>query len=331
MTRMHPPRVALLAFALACTTERPGASDTVIVRWLPVRYVTDRFLVTPVTERGDTLELYTDTGGGSNMLWAPTVSRLGLVADSVTLDGQPARLVELPPLRDSARIPLPGGPEPLHGRFIVMPADTLGIAADGFLGRLWFADRVWVMDYPARTLAFVSRPPDPSERGHQVRLYFKTQRGSMGRRAMHFPRIRIAVAGDSIDLLFDTGARVTLTDSAQAVFASLGMPGPQHRGSSFIAKSVFDRWRAEHPDWRVVERADRLGPTPLPMIEVPLISVAGHDVGPVWFAMRPDRNFHDYMSQWMDQRIDGALGGSALKYFRVTVDYPGATATFERP
>jgi hypothetical protein len=38
-----------------------------------------------------------------------------------------------------------------------------------------------------------------------------------------------------------------------------------------------------------------------------------------------------YMSQWMDRRVEGALGGSALAFFRVTVDFPDAVAVFERP
>lgn len=49
------------------------------------------------------------------------------------------------------------------------------------------------------------------------------------------------------------------------------------------------------------------------------------------FTRRPDRNFQQYMSQWMDRPIVGALGGSALRYLRVTVDYPGAVAVFEKP
>jgi hypothetical protein len=46
--------------------------------------------------------------------------------------------------------------------------------------------------------------------------------------------------------------------------------------------------------------------------------------------MRPDRSFHEFMSQWMDRRVDGALGGSVLGRFRVTLDYPAGLATFER-
>jgi hypothetical protein len=46
--------------------------------------------------------------------------------------------------------------------------------------------------------------------------------------------------------------------------------------------------------------------------------------------MRPDRAFHEWMAQWMDRPLDGALGGSALRYFRVLVNYPEGYAAFER-
>ena len=51
-------------------------------------------------------------------------------------------------------------------------------------------------------------------------------------------------------------------------------------------------------------------------------------VGPVWFVQRPDASFREYMAQMMDMPIDGAIGGSALKYFRMVIDYPNATAYF---
>lgn len=35
------------------------------------------------------------------------------------------------------------------------------------------------------------------------------------------------------------------------------------------------------------------------------------------------------MSQFMDRRVEGALGGSALRYLRIRLDYPGGTASFE--
>jgi hypothetical protein len=158
---------------------------------------------------------------------------------------------------------------------------------------------------------------------HQITLGFKTD--STGQRVLSFPRIRVEIDGDSLDLLFDTGATVRLAPEAMA---QLGGQEPE-RGTSFITSTIVRRWRTRHSDWRVIEDAD-LNRSGMAMIEVPRIAVAGHTVGPVWFTERPDRNFHEYMSQFMDQRVEGALGGSALQYFRVTADYPRAVAGFSR-
>ena len=62
------------------------------------------------------------------------------------------------------------------------------------------------------------------------------------------------------------------------------------------------------------------------MIEVPQVTIAGLSVGPVWFTQRPDAAFREWMSQMMDKPVDEAIGGSALKYLRVVLDYPGKTA-----
>jgi hypothetical protein len=50
----------------------------------------------------------------------------------------------------------------------------------------------------------------------------------------------------------------------------------------------------------------------------------------VWFTWRPDREFHEWMAQWMDMPTEGALGGSAFKTLRITVDWIGGRAVFER-
>jgi len=45
------------------------------------------------------------------------------------------------------------------------------------------------------------------------------------------------------------------------------------------------------------------------MIQVPNVEVAGLGSGPVWFTTRPNSNFHQFMSKFMDKQVDGALGG----------------------
>ncbi len=320
-------RLARAAVAAAALLAAPAlaAAQQAAVR-LPARFVADRVTVAPVLASGDTLLLYTDTGGGANMLWPATVDRLKLPVEVRAMGRDTARIVTLPPMSDAARIPLPNPVPPFQQSFLVFasPFDD-PMSRDGFLGRTWFADRVWIFDYPAGTLSLAPNRPRPAAPGaHAVPLGFQTDSAS-GARTTHFPRIRVEIDGDSLDLLFDTGASVVLTDSARARF-----PGPAVRGTSFITDSVFERWRARHPDWTVIPNADRTI-AGMPMIEVPLVSIGGHRVGPVWFTVRPERNFRVGMSRWMDRRIDGAIGGSALRYLRVTVDYPNAVAEFERP
>jgi hypothetical protein len=135
------------------------------------------------------------------------------------------------------------------------------------------------------------------------------------------------VDGESLDLLFDTGATVELTAEAHR---QLGEAAPATQATSFITSSVLGHWRARHPDWPVIPGADR-SVTGMAMIQVPEVRIADLGVGPVWFTERPDANFHQYMAQWMDRPVEGALGGDALRFFRVTVDYPAAVARFEVP
>lgn len=291
---------------------------------LPVRYDDHRFYVRPVLAGGDTLEFYTDTGGGEMMIYPEVVRRLGLRPDTALTDGRPIASVAFPGFRPGAGIPTGGGRTP--GRLIVFPPHPLVSSAEhGFLGQGWFSGRVWTFDYPGRKLLLRAPgdlPQTPPE--HRVPLFFKTD--SAGARVLDFPRIRVLVDGDSLDLLFDTGATTVVADS---VVARLADGRPARRATSFISESVAARWRQRHPDWRVVQGAEH--PTGLAMIEVPRISVAGHEVGPVWFTYRLDRSFSQFMSPLMDRAVVGALGGTALQYFRVTVDYPGAVAVFERP
>lgn len=309
--------------ALGLLAAAPAAAQTAAgLRQLPVRYDHHRYFVTPVLESGDTLALYTDTGGGTNMLWPETVARLGLSGEWLRQGSDSVRLVALPPMRDGAAIPLPAAPPPFGERFLVFGSGEFP-EGDGFLSRTWFAGRVWLFDYPAGTLALIEGEPPPVAPGHRVPLHFQTD--SAGNRTTHFARVTAVVDGDTLDLLFDTGATTTLTPAA---LEALGDGGPAKRGTSFIIRSVFERWRERHPEWRVIEGADAVGNAP--MIEVPRVTIAGHEVGPVWFTGRADRAFQEYMAQWMDRPLHGALGGSAFKYFRILVNYPEGYAEFGR-
>ncbi|MGH7617515.1 MAG: hypothetical protein ACREPM_09835 [Gemmatimonadaceae bacterium] len=321
--------VVAVAWSVACGRTAPPASTPIR---LPARVVSDRFVATPVTTNGDTLDFFLDTGGGLNMLWPSAVARLKLSPKQVELGGDDGGsekwgAVDFPRFVPAASIP--SAMQSMLGERLGVPptAESLDSASarDGFLGRFWFADRIWVLDYPTGQLAMwpAGTPALPAG-PHQTRLGFLSN--VVGHRSTQFPRIRVLVDGDSVDMLFDTGATITLTPSAAA---ALGDGGPTSRGGSFVAQSVFERWRSRHPDWRVIEGADSLGRRALPMIEVPAVSVGGYTVGPSWWAMRPDVNYAPY-KEWMDRPIHASVGGSVLHFFRVTLDYPHAVATFER-
>lgn len=324
--RCSPMRSLLLntigLIALA-TVWAPSASAQSIAtaQQIPTHFQAHRIYATPVAANGDTLRLYTDTGGGRlPILLKPTVDGLDLpIRDTVSQGQRSIPITTFPTLQNP-----PPFPQPQSSRVAVLPpgrqAQLLDLG-DGMLGQHWFAGRRWTFDYDAKRLLLHEGPMDPPVPTHTASLGFQTD--STGQRTNNHPRIEATVDDSTYSFLFDTGATTVLTDSAQA---ALG--GPKRRGSSFVVASVFDRWRENHPEWRVVEGGSpyRKG---TPLIRVPSVTIAGHTVGPVWFERRPDRAFQQ-MSASMDQPVQGALGGSLFQYFRITVSYPEGWASFER-
>src|SRR5262249_38741410 len=132
----------------------------------------------------------------------------------------------------------------------------------------------------------------------------------------------VEVDGDSLLLIFDTGATVWLTDSAMTAMHD---GRPAERSWSLVRNATYRAWRAKHPEWRVIERADQGNGSE--MIEVPAIRIAGFDVGPVWFGTIPDRPANAPPVP-LRTRLDGTLGGDALRFFSVTVDYPAQVMVF---
>lgn len=276
----------------------------------------------PETPSGDSVRFCTDTGGGVLGVREGVARRLGWLEE-----GEAATTIPFPSFRTGAAIPGPGaGPATLH----VFP-DTARIplleACDGFLGARWFAGRSWTLDYPAGELRRLRGGLPDSMPGERVPLGFQVD--STGERTSHFPRIEVAVAGDTLSMLLDTGAQARPSDSARRVLDVPGDTGGRV-ATSFVVASVFERWHREHPDWRVLEGAGTLGGGQ-PMIRVPAVELGELAVGPVWFTRRPDRGFQRVLGKWMDRPVQGALGGSALRHLRMTISYPDAVAVVARP
>lgn len=302
-----------------------SATIKVNVTELPTQYAAGLFFVTPVTVEGDTLLFYTDTGGGKNMLYKHPVSNLHLETHWVEYPlgtDDSVEVAALPSLVPQQTIPFPSIHSSIGHWFFVKKAPSRYQQFTGFLARMWFAGRVWDFNYPEQSLGVVvsyDRFSVPEQ--HRVPLGFQTDEA--GHRTTNFARIQAVIAGDTLDFLFDTGAHVRLTEHAQAK-----LRGPAVRGTSFIEPSIYKEWHRQHPEWPVIENSDKM--LGAPMIQVPEITIAGYTVGPVWFNVRSEGAFYEYMSQWMDQKIGGALGASAFKYFRIIVDYPNAVALFDK-
>jgi len=279
---MSPALVVAALLAAASPEPTPGHP-----RMLPADLVENRFVLTPRLEDGRQVRLYSDTGGGHTLLSPELVSAVGL-----------------PVVHPDASIPAPGG-SPL-----VMPLTQLGPGLDGFLGQDWFAGRTWTFDYPGKRLLLRAGGDLPSGPRSSFHL------PKPGPEVAAFGRITIEVDGAPLDVLFDTGATTELVPEA---LVRVGDGRPAQRATSFMKAAIFDGWRKAHPDWPVIEKAETR--TGADMIRVPVIVVAGQKIGPVWFTRRPDKAFDEFMSSMTDAPVVGALGGSGLRYFRITVDY----------
>lgn len=303
---------------------------------IPTRFEADRVFATPTTADGQSLRLYTDTGGGANLLCRKAALRLRLPLEPLPPDaeleaelGSNLARATLPEFRADAGIPANADGD---GSLLVHECkDRNGASAaslgEGLLSQHWFAGRVWTWDYPARRLTLEDAGWKAPSAAHRAPLGFKP--ASDASPAFHMPRITVRIDGRDLDLLLDTGATGYPT---RVALAAQPAPAPVNgaRATSFITTSTLDAWHAAHPDWTVVGNADDLLAPRLRAraIRVPQVEIAGWTVGPVWFTERPDPAFRTMMSSMTDRPVEGALGGNALAAFRMTLDYPGAAAYF---
>jgi hypothetical protein len=184
---------------------------------------------------------------------------------------------------------------------------------DGMLGRAWFGEGRWAFDHPAGTLA--QAPNDNSAYRSTVALGKREHptHGTTG----PLLRIPVMVSGDTIQLLFDTGAR--MQDDRGEMSAT-----------SFISDSLFNHWHVEHPEWVVVPAKDHSLGSPADQIFVPEVIIGTRTIGPVVFTVRAKENFHVLSRHFMDRPVVGALGANALSLLGAFIlDYPGALLMME--
>jgi hypothetical protein len=292
-------------------------------------YLSDRFFAVGLTPRGDTMTLFLDTGDMSRV-WEGTAERVGMLPKMVNTTRGAVRVAGLPTFRSGHGLPQPS--LGLHQVIVTPPIDRfdtlMSTHTDGQLGTNWFAGRRWTLDYPAHRLVLHgARMPAAPAGAHQTPLGFPMD--ADGLRVANNAGFIVEIDGDSLYMLFDTGATVWLTDSAlSAVNDGL----PSERAISLAWGWLFNRWKERHPDWRVIPGADSMSKDAL--IEVPSVRVAGFDVGPVWFRSLSSANTpppaRPEGAPLLGSRVSGTIGGNVLRHFLIQLDYPRGLAWFVR-
>lgn len=289
---------------------------------LPSKFENNLIYLNPKLNDGTTVLFFTDTGGGWNAISKELSDKYQWKLESRQAGNDTIEVTEMPSFDKSAWIPKAGLNNWWAGQLQVVPIKELSKTKhhDGTLGGRWHAEKVIDFNYPDKSIAILLEAPS-GDNFSKVQLGF--QKNQAGNYTMAFPSIDISIEGKIIPMLLDTGASAWPSKEA---LSQLDISGEQV-ATSFIIASIFDDWVKSHPEWTVVDKACLLSKQP--MIRVPQVKIAGNVVGPVWFTRRDDHNFHQYMSSMMDRQIDGALGGSALKYLRIIVDYPNEQALVE--
>ena len=303
---------------------------------IPVRYDEHRFLAQPITEQGDTLTFMIDSGISGFFMYRNEAERIGLELETIEFGGVEATRTAFPNFKPGASIP-PALSMPYaesrqiivttYEPFYAVEGDTTSpnvkAGWSGLLGAPWLYGRVWTFDYAQGKLFLREDGLLPEHSSSDVtELEFNHDQHTTVRHYM--TRIQAEIDGEEVHLFFDTGASMYVSED---VLAALSDGRAAVRESSFIRQSLIDRWRSRHPDWRYFEKGANGRAADL--IEVPTMKIAGHTIGPVWFLSGGrDQQWEGFFS---DKKTDGALGGSALKYFtRVTVDYNRGIAVFEK-
>ena len=300
----------------------------------------ERFYIKMASASGDTLLAFGDSGGGISMLPAP-------VADKFKLDSKvhlgllrglmPFRYICFSDLVTDAHIP---PPDPLRSFVIRRPFGRVTVPTlfvppmddevkfimksmpfDIFLGQNFFMGKAWTIDYKNQQV-WVNTPVAASETGKPGVQHVGFKKNKNKENVNGHGSFFIEVDGEVIEVLFDTGATIVLSENGKKLLRT----NRKTIGGSFIAASVFDKWQQKHPEWKCYPKSDMNSD----IIEVPKITIGGNEVGPVLFAKRNDEVWSQGMIQTMDTVVKGAIGGSALKYLKVMIDYNTDLIKFEK-
>lgn len=289
--------ISALFFGTAFTSNAPVLNVSI----LPALFENNLIYVKVPVNHKDTILFYTDTGG-KNFIYPKGLKKLKVKYKKENL----WRHTGFDTLFPKAGLPLPD----VKKMYRVREKNREG----GMLGREWFRNKIWEFDYNVQQLRVL-----PELDGTCMKLTdLSFIEDTYIKKTDKCGRFFMLVEGESFPMLFDTGAQVRLSSDAKAKLNQ-----PELIAGSFINASVFNRWKATHPNWEVIKGGD-ISVGTADLIKVPVVRVGEVTIGPVWFASRADVNFETLSELCTDQPVMGAMGGNALSQFgSIIADYPG--------
>jgi hypothetical protein len=300
----------------------------------------EQFYIKIPTQNGDTLLAFGDSGGGLCFANPNSLEKLHLLSHVKTalLRGiMPMHYILFSDIAGHTAVP---GPSLLREKplrtpfkkitepfFFVLPEDDElkfmmnNTPFDLFLGQNFFMTHSWTFDYLHQQI-WVNTPLGNVDKSNPHVQHIGFVKNSKGVNVYGHGSILVEIDGIVYEMLFDTGATLVLSDEGKQAFNT----SAKTKAASYMARSVFSKWHAQHPEWKYYKHADWNAD----VIEVPSIKMAGNEIGPVLFAERPDEAWSVNMRGSTDTLVKGAIGGSALKYLKVTVDYNSDLIKFEK-
>jgi len=324
--------ILLVILVLANCSQKKDEQPT-IKGHLPSALIDGRFYLKIPTLHGDTILGFCDTGGGYTAIYNSPIRKLHV--ESAVREAQigkyKIRYIFAKDMYSHPHIPYPhiGSyyESDIKSPFFEVPEDSKEsdylsqfMHYDAFLGQFFFIDHAWTFDYAVGEM-LINTPlsADSNDKNMQA-LGFK--KNFFGDKKFGHPSVKLEIDGEVLDFLFDTGASFLLSDSGRIKLDV----NTKSTAGSFIAKSIFDKWHQQHPDWQIIEKGEITGSD---LIEVPQVKVGNLTAGPVWLARRPDEAWSEGMIGTMDKVVKGAIGGSFFQYFKIVIDYNSELVRFE--
>jgi len=324
----------IIILITSCNTSKKVENTGVIDKILPSVFDNgDRIYLKIPTIKSDSILVYTDTGGGFTAIYPNAIEKLTLEEKVTRPEDEMAFIYAEDIILSNDYHPYIGKMSETEKPYFAAPSKEFMAKhsfpqnEEGFFGQYFFMKEIWTFDYLTQKVILHKESPIKSINANVLEIGFK--KDEKGKTLYGHSSFEIVVNGEKIPMLFDTGATFSLSEAAQNKFKN-----KKRIGGSFIAKSVFERWKAAHPDWEIIEGADIIKEGgeeyTFDMIQVPVVKLGTYEVGPVWFSMRPDEAWSKGMIRSMDKVVKGALGGSALKYLIVTIDYKNELLEFKK-